>query len=247
MNKYAAKNLKNILENHTKWLNNGDGARACLSETDLRGADLCNANLRTAELSGANLSKADLFRADLRRADLYGANLYGADLRNANLRMADLRRADLTKATLTGADLRDADLRNTILPDPEIMNSICPMNCPEKGAFIGWKKADTLLPDECGFWRRVEVIIELQIPARAKRSSATGRKCRCDKAAVLDIQSLDGVSLPKGTIAYSRYMPTFTYEVGQKLCVEDFDGDRWNECSTGIHFFITRQEAVDYR
>ena len=28
--------------------------------------------------------------------------------------------------------------------------------------------------------------------------------------------------------------------------VKDFDDDRWNECSTGIHFFITRDEAVMY-
>ena len=231
MNKYAAKNLKNILENHTKWLNNGDGTRAYLSEVDLRGANLVGANLRTATLTGANLSGADLFDADLSEADLRGANLVGANL---------------IKAILDGADFSDADLRNAILPDREIMNSICPMNCPEKGSFIGWKKANVVLRDENGFKSNVEVIIELQIPARAKRSSATGRKCRCDKAAVMDIQSLDGASLPKGTIAHSIYMYAFTYKVGQKLYVEDFDDNRWNECSTGIHFFITRQEAVDY-
>jgi hypothetical protein len=29
--------------------------------------------------------------------------------------------------------------------------------------------------------------------------------------------------------------------------VEDaFDENRWNECSHGIHFFITRKEAEDY-
>ena len=25
-----------------------------------------------------------------------------------------------------------------------------------------------------------------------------------------------------------------------------FDTNRWNECAPGIHFFITRQEAVNY-
>lgn len=28
--------------------------------------------------------------------------------------------------------------------------------------------------------------------------------------------------------------------------MDDFDENRKNECSTGIHFFITRQEAEDY-
>lgn len=32
----------------------------------------------------------------------------------------------------------------------------------------------------------------------------------------------------------------------KKEIVEDFDEDRRNECAAGIHFFITRQEAVDY-
>jgi hypothetical protein len=28
--------------------------------------------------------------------------------------------------------------------------------------------------------------------------------------------------------------------------VENFNEDRWNECAAGIHFFITREEAIDY-
>lgn len=27
---------------------------------------------------------------------------------------------------------------------------------------------------------------------------------------------------------------------------DSFDEDRWNECSHGIHFFINKQEAIDY-
>jgi hypothetical protein len=47
--------LRDILENHKKWLTNDGGERANLS-----GADLSGANLRWADLSGANLSGADL-------------------------------------------------------------------------------------------------------------------------------------------------------------------------------------------
>nr|DAE41777.1 MAG TPA: hypothetical protein [Caudoviricetes sp.] len=38
----------------------------------------------------------------------------------------------------------------------------------------------------------------------------------------------------------------FIYKVGEIVTVDDFDDNRWNECSTGIHFFINRQEAVNY-
>lgn len=39
---------------------------------------------------------------------------------------------------------------------------------------------------------------------------------------------------------------TYTHKKGETIHVEDFDTNRWNECATGIHFFITRIEAVAY-
>lgn len=232
-------------------LSQADLSEAKLSYADLQianlsQADLSEANIALAYLGGANLRETCLIRTCLRNVDLSGADLRGANLRRADLRGANLRRANLIDVDLEGAILIGADLSMAKLPDPELMNYICPLNCPETGGFIGWKKADVILPADDVFIIRVDAIVKLQIPARAKRSSATGRKCRCDKALVLDIQTLDGESLPKGTIACSRYDPTFTYEVGKKLYVANFDEDRWNECSAGIHFFITRQEAVDY-
>ena len=139
-----------------------------------------------------------------------------ADLRNANLIYADLRNADLSNA-----DLRNADIH---------------INCPEKGSFIGFKKAQT---DE-----EEEVIVELLITEDAKRSSATSRKCRCSKAKVLSITSLDETE--QYNEAYSSYDNDFIYEVGKTVEPDSFDEDRFDECSNGIHFFITRQEAVDY-
>lgn len=32
----------------------------------------------------------------------------------------------------------------------------------------------------------------------------------------------------------------------ETVSVADFDENRWNECAPGIHFFITREEAVRY-
>ena len=87
------------------------------------------------------------------------------------------------------------------------------------------------------------MIVELEICEDAKRSSATTRKCRCDKAKVLSIVSPDGISAKK---AVSEFDLDFVYRVGEIVSVPDFDDNRWNECAPGIHFFITRQEAVDY-
>lgn len=87
--------------------------------------------------------------------------------------------------------------------------------------------------------------MKLQITESAKRSSAFGRKCRCSEAVVLDIEYMNGTPSDK-TEAFSLYDEFFVYRVGETVSVPDFDEDRINECVPGIHFFITRQEAVDY-
>ena len=159
--------------------------------------------------------------ADLTGADLRGAVLRGADLTDAVFTDADLRGADLTGAVLRGADLTDAKNAQYI-----------PMSCPDYGSFIGWKKAS-------------QHIVKLQIPDTALRSSATGRKCRCNEAIVLAIENYDGTASELTEIA-SDYDSHLIYKVGATVNVENFDENRFNECAPGIHFFINRQEAVMY-
>ena len=249
--------LTKILEKHLKWINNEeDGTGADLIGADLIGADLTGADLFGADLFGANLTRADLtranlFGANLTRADLFGANLTGADLTRAdltradltgtnltgaNLTGADLTGADLTRANLTGADLTGADLTGANLTgaeiDKKLINKFFPLCCPETGSFVGWKKC-------CE-----EKIVKLEILEDAKRSSAFGRKCRCSKAKVIDIESFDGNNHFRE--AHSSFDTEFVYKIGEIVEVADFDEDRTNECAAGIHFFITRQEAVDY-
>ena len=201
-------------------------------------ANLRDANLRGAYLRGAYLCGADLCGADLRNADLRDADLRGADLRGADLRGADLRGAYLCGADLCGANLRDADLRGAYLRGADPCGAdLCGVRgayiaCPTDGSFIGWKKAS-------GY------IVKLQIPEDARRSSAGGEKCRCDKAYVVEIQNADGTKADIETI-HSNHDANFVYTVGATVEVSDFDGDRWNECAPGIHFFIDRRAAVEY-
>ena len=187
-------------------------------------ADLRGADLRGADLSGAYLRGAYLRGADLRRAYLRGADLSGADLRGADLSGADLTRADLTEADLRGANLRGVRYdENT---------AFFALQCPEEGSFIGYKI--------CKEYK----IVKLLITEDAKRSSATTRKCRASKAKVLEITNIENTE--KYETAVSKYDANFTYKVGETIEIENFDEDRWSECSEGIHFFITREEAIQY-
>ena len=180
----------------------------------------------------ADLSYTDLDGANLVRANLDGANLDGANLVRANLDGANLVRANLVRANLDGANLVRANLDGANLVRANLDGARCPICCPEYGAFIAFKKARGH-------------IVRLQVTEDAKRCSATSRKCRCSKAKVLAIENLDGTESDITEIA-SDHDKNFIYRVGEIVEVADFCDNRWKECSQGIHFFITRQEAVDY-
>ena len=244
MTELTREKLNKILEEHKHWIDedckNWEEMRADLHNADLRGADLRGADLHNADLRGA-----DLHNAYLSGACLLNANLSGANLPNAYLRGADLHNAYLSGANLLGADLRGADLHNADLSGANLLGAdlrsaknvpYIPMVCPEEGDFIGWKKAEG---------NKDKVIVKLRIPSDAKRSSATTRKCRCSKAEVIAIYNLDGTEEGE-TTCHSNYDNSFIYEVGKTVEVTNFSEDRWSECAKGIHFFINRQEAIDY-
>ena len=158
-------------------------------------------------------SGANLRGADLREADLCGADLREADLRGANLRGANLREANLCDADLCGA--KNADL-------PKAQTEIV----PRAGEFEGWKKcADN-------------VLVRVEIPKDAKRSNATGRKCRAEFVRVLEVVGAE--------IGVSKYCATTEYAVGETVRCDKWNEDRFTECGGGIHFFLTKEEAQAY-
>ena len=219
--------LADILNKHKKWLNGEiGGEKADLSDTDLRhvdlrGRNLTGVNLRSADLSYASLSYADLSYADLIDTDLFHVDLSCTNLSNANLNKADLSGTNFNNANLKYANLKDIKYNEN--------TSFFALQCPEEGSFIGYKKANNK-------------IVKLLITKDSKRSSATSRKCRCSKAKVLSISNMENTE--EYNEAHSNYDYNFIYKVGEIVKVDNFDKDRWNECSPGIHFFMTRDEAV---
>ena len=152
-----------------------------------------------------------------------------ANLRSANLSGANLSGADLRSANLYGADLSGANLDQTYW---NIMTAFYQLQCPECGSYTAFKKAGGL-------------IVELLIPSDAKRSSATSRKCRASKAIVVSITKPDGTAVDVDCVT-SDWDHSFLYKIGETVEVNDFNENRWVECSTGIHHYITREEAVKH-
>lgn len=230
-NKMNKNELEIILGKHLAWMYNDykRGKRA-----NLEGVILLGYDLRGARLRGAILNNAMLTNADLRHANLCCANLTGADLVNA-----DLRHADLTAADLTGANLRHADLTGACLMGAKLKDATLnfPIACPEVGSFIAFKQV---------YLNGEYFVVKLRIPAQAKRCSATTRKCRASEAKVMGFYQLNG---RKSNIecAHSIYDPGFIYKKGKTITPEKpFCEDRWNECASGIHFFMSFEEAAEY-
>lgn len=257
--------LRRMLDDHLKWLKGeSEGKRLDLSHAhltgvdlsheDLRGANLSYAKLRCANLSYANLKGADLSYAELTGADLNCAELTGADLCGTNLSAAILSTANLFNVCLVHANLNSAILFNTNLKSVDLSGAnlfsanledanlkdikvdantlYYHLRCPEEGSYIGFKKA------------RGNLIVKLEIPEDAARSSSTTNKCRASKARVLEISDTERKKFFKNAV--SMHDRSFVYKVGEMVEVSDFNNNRWVECASGIHHFITREEAILY-
>lgn len=68
------------------------------------------------------------------------------------------------------------------------------------------------------------------------------QKCRCSKAKVLGFYDLDKNELEIEEIVNYSYEKTI-YRKDEIVYPDSFDEERWNDCSHGIHFFITFDEA----
>ena len=229
---YTEEELKKIIENHQHWLKEDcDGWEnmranlkgAHLEDAYLKGANLERANLYGANLEGAHLEGAYLERAYLKRANLEGAHLEGANLEGAYLERAYLERANLYGANLEGANLYGAYLERAYLEEKEKLR----LGQILKEPMAGYKKT------------KEGVVITATIPAGAIVFCINGRKCRTNKARIIDMGG-------QNEVLHSSYDNKFEYRLMQDIEIEDFNLMYNVECASGFHFFRTREEAEDY-
>lgn len=164
-------------------------------------------------------------------------SFWNCDFSNSDLNSANFKECSFTNCTFKGAKLPEHFQPRRMVNCKNV--PYVPMACPEEGWFIGYKMAASR-PDNNGISDR---IVTLLIPEDAKRSSAGGRKCRCDKAEVISINALNG---EEQSVAFSVFDEKFKYIVGAAVSVPDFNENRWEECAPGIHFFINKKEALKY-
>lgn len=240
------------LKRHKKFLSANDGR--------LHPPAVFNhASLYNRNFSGINLSRARFHCAAFRRVNFSHANLAGANFERAAFDDVNFSDADLTGANFDGAyfiyaNLENADMRGVSLEGTRFEHVLInentkifiPLRCPSSGSFIGWKKAHYETPESTEYYPHC--IVKILVPEDARRSSAFGEKCRCDKAVILGAYDCaTGCPLEQSIVIRSVHSFDFAYHIGDTITIPDFDDHRWVECSYGFHFFIDEESAKNYR
>ena len=211
-----------------------DFSRSRFSHLNLAGVDLSGLNMEWSDFEDVSFAGADLTGVNLANVRCVNTSFAAANLRDADLSGAALRGCDLHNAHIEGAHLYSANLEHARLDgivDDE-RTQFFRLYPPATGAFLGYKKCFN------------DLLVQLLIPADAKRTSATLHSCRTNKAKVLSIKNFDGSR--SYDEAMSLVDPNFIYRVGQWLEVGNFNEDRWFDSTTGIHYWLTPEEAMAY-
>jgi len=249
-----------------------DASGLDLRGLDIRGIVFTNVNFSHCNLSHVSMEDA-LFRnctftfASIDWAHLDGARFVDCNLRNVYFCRTTATRSrftncDLTYAKFTEADVSDAYFGDSTLDQTdfgfakmcradldealktETIRNGMPIMCPEKGGFTAYKQCVDKLTGR-------EIVVELYIPASAKRTSSTSRKCRASAAKVKGFYRKSGDKISKEDAknyhAVSHYNSLFEYKIGDTVVPQHpFEENRWHECASGIHFFLTFEEAAKY-
>lgn len=270
MKKLSTKALNKLIAKNNKWFKTGKLKKIVYENLDLSEVELSNVSFENAEFRNVKFEYATLIGVDFSKAIFFNVSFYAANFYNCkfnscyneknlnfsytHIKDADFSYADIESATFYNAYLENVNFTDTLCYCTDFRDATvkeCNFNtihvnattagyalaCPEKGSFTAFKKA--------ALYNKKDCIVELEVPADALRSSATTRKCRVSKAKVVSITTLDGKPLNKN--AYSFFSRSFVYKVGKTVEVKNFNTNRWAECAPGIHCFITRDEAVQYR
>lgn len=116
---------------------------------------------------------------------------------------------------------------------------------------VGWKKVFVRAYGRYGNLYTFPVIAKLRIPKDAGVVCGI-TKCRASRVIVEGFYAPDHVWMPGPdnelslTKAHSAMDPGFLYEKRSEVVPDSFDPDPKNNCSHGINFFRTYEEAVKY-
>lgn len=257
------------------YLENADFSDADVNDCDFTNAKLINAVFADASLQNTNFTGADCTSADFNHARFDVSNLTNANFTDADLNHAVFGDVDkeansvkFTGANFTGTNFYqisyynyDRDERNsplhyieeekkkkeTTIKTPVGLGDKKKSSVPMHGSFTGWAVLDDGL------------IAQLLIPAEAGRSNTAipyndehissfpkmaHNLCRCEYAEVVAIYNGNKKSNVGKMTHDTREI---TFEAGKIVRSYSFDINSKTAATDGIHFYMTKREAEDYK
>lgn len=192
------------------------------------------ADCKFNELNNINFMFSRITRCIFLNRTIVNCNFLLVNLEYCNLIDLIIEGCNFKKCNISNTKLIESSIRNTKFSNTKTNSGTYGFNlsCPEEGSFIAYKKVNNHL-------------IKLLIPSDAKRSSATTLKCRCSYAKVLEITNLYTNENVDSILNKNTYGDTL-YKVNEFVYPDSWDDNRWNECSHGIHFFMNKNNAINY-
>jgi hypothetical protein len=203
---------------------------------DFSSSDFRYSNFRSSDFSSSDFSSSDFSYSNFRSSDFRYSDFRYSDFRYSNFRYSNFRSSDFSSSDFSSSDFRYSNFRYSNFNSTHINENTIGLTlaCPEEGSFIAYKKAS-------GY------IVKIRVLEHSLRSSATTLKCRASDVEVLKIENIDKTIPCSLTEVKTSYRDSsLVYKVGERIHIADFDTNRWNECSTGIHFFMSRKLAECY-
>lgn len=249
---------------------NADLNGLLLVNVDLTGVDMSDLAICDAVFINCNLSYTKWERADILNTVFTNDKFTDTKFLTASIKESSFVQCNFLRTEFTGCEFyelvfvgcdndcskfRDNQGFDSITFDDMFVDafshivdtdSYYPARCPSDGAFIGWKRVK--YSQRYGKDGKY-ALIKLEIPEDAKRVSASSlfdRRCRCSKAKVLEIRDVDTNESLNVVVNRNNEARKLRYAVGEIVYPDSFNDNRWDACSHGIHFFINKQDALEY-
>jgi hypothetical protein len=235
----------------------------------LRNADLSGMDLRNFYLDGIDLSDTNFSNTIMANGSLQNCKLVDTLFDSAYINSFDFSDTDLSESSWRGTIVIGCWFNNTVCSKNMLsraaqvvglrISSQSPLYAPfviqrqiipTEGSFTAFKA----VTNEHGYGS----IAKLEILADAQRvCNNNSRKCRASAVKVLAFLDLEGNELPitkakpmthpwnypNGILGDEDY---YFYQLGEISYADAFDSDPNDECTSGIHFFLTFEEAVQW-
>ena len=198
-------------------------------------------DLTGAKFSGCDLTHVIFTNCDLTDALFINANLVGAEFYNCKVSCniicmdgLNLKVPTLLYDNQLRADYNFYDNDNNKI---YVLRNIERYLYTEHQELVGYKIVES--EDS----PRKILLCKLLIPSYAKRIIIENGKCRCDIAKVLRLYTRNGEDFQGKAKPFIQRDSKLRYEVGKNVCADSYDDCIYIECSGGIHFFMTEEEA----